>query len=180
MSKVWTKVSHCGMDVHRTFRRLTARDEENQVVFCARLEHRDGERCRQQLGQLPRGSPVILEGTFGWAWMARELQACGLEPHLCNGRKVDRWRDGEGVGEDESDRRELDPRAVGGIDAVVGGVAGSARPRRGERKSGTWGVLPAARSWRRMPGWPRGPRTAGRRRGRRRWGGMWGARGAGC
>ena len=53
MSKVWTKVSHCGMDVHRTLSRLTARDEENQVVFRARLEHRDWERCRQQLGQSP-------------------------------------------------------------------------------------------------------------------------------
>ena len=53
MSKVWTKVSHCGMDVHRTFSRLTARDAQNQVVFRARLEHRDWERCRQQLGQSP-------------------------------------------------------------------------------------------------------------------------------
>ena len=48
-------------------------------------------------GVVARGDPVILEGTFGWAWMAQELQACGLEPHLCNGRKVDRWREAKGL-----------------------------------------------------------------------------------
>lgn len=36
---------------------------------------------------------MILDGTFGWAWMARELQVCGLEPHLCHGRKVNPWRE---------------------------------------------------------------------------------------
>ena len=48
-------------------------------------------------GAVACGDPVILEGTFGWAWMAQELQACGLEPHLCNGRKVDRWREAKGL-----------------------------------------------------------------------------------
>jgi transposase len=40
---------------------------------------------------------VILEGTFGWGWMADELQDCRLEPHLANCRKVEKWREARGM-----------------------------------------------------------------------------------
>jgi transposase len=52
---------------------------------------------RQQLQRFPKGTPVIIEGSFGWGWMADELRNCQLDPHLANCRKVDKWRDARGM-----------------------------------------------------------------------------------
>jgi transposase len=90
-------VSHCGMDCHRTFSRLTARDVDNHVVFRERLEHEDRKRMEGRLERLPKGTPIIIEGTFGWGWMADEIQQCGHEAHLANCRKVDKWREAQGM-----------------------------------------------------------------------------------
>ena len=95
--RVQATVSHSGMDCHRTFSRLTTRDAQNQVVFRQRLEHADREQLRQQLRRMPPGTPVIIEGTFGWSWMVDEVQGCQLDPHLANCRKVDKWREARGV-----------------------------------------------------------------------------------
>lgn len=88
-----TAVSHVGMDCHRTFSRLTARDVNNRVLFRRRLEHADRQQLRTCLRRLPPATPVILEGTFGWSWMADELRNCRLDPHLANCRAVDKWRE---------------------------------------------------------------------------------------
>ena len=80
------QVSHLGMDCHRTFSRFTARDASNEVLFRGRLEHADRDSLRHRLQRLPAGAPVIIEGTFGWSWMADELQDCRLDPHLANCR----------------------------------------------------------------------------------------------
>lgn len=92
-----TRVSHVGMDCHRTFSRMTARDADNEVLFRGRLEHDDRAKLRRRLEHLPPGTPVIIEGTFGWAWMADELQQCHLDPHLANCRKADKWREAKGT-----------------------------------------------------------------------------------
>ena len=90
-------VSHVGMDCHRTFSRLTARDAENRVLFRQRLEHEDRDKLRQRLCRLPEGTPVIIEGTFGWGWMSDDLKECHLDPHLANCRKADKWREVKGM-----------------------------------------------------------------------------------
>jgi transposase len=92
-----TNVSHAGMDCHRTFSRMTARDSQNRVVFRQRLEHDDRDKLRRRFRQLPPGTAVIIEGTFGWSWMSDELAQCRLDPHLANCRKVDKWREAKGV-----------------------------------------------------------------------------------
>jgi transposase len=92
-----TNVSHAGMDCHRTFSRMTARDSQNRVVFRQRLEHDDREKLRRRFRQLPAGTPVIIESTFGWSWMSDELGDCRLDPHLANCRKVDKWREAKGM-----------------------------------------------------------------------------------
>jgi len=81
------------MDCHRTFSRLTARDVNNRVLFRRRLEHADRQQLRTSLQRLPQATPVIIEGTFGWSWMADELSDCRLDPHLANCRAVDKWRE---------------------------------------------------------------------------------------
>jgi len=34
------------------------------------LEHADRLKLPEQLGRWPKGTPVILEGTFGWGWFS--------------------------------------------------------------------------------------------------------------
>jgi transposase len=92
-----SNVSHAGMDCHRTFSRLTCRDVQNRIVHRQRLEHADGEKLRKQFERLPTGTPVIIEGTFGWGWMADLLSEAKLQPHLANCRKVEQWRKTRGL-----------------------------------------------------------------------------------
>jgi transposase len=75
-----------GWDLHRKFSYVSLQqfndDGELRVVERARLEHDDLEAVRQWLGRLPPGTPVALEGAFGWPWVADLLEGLGLEPHL--------------------------------------------------------------------------------------------------
>jgi transposase len=84
------------LDGHRTFSRLTARDAENRVVLRQRLEHSDRQKLRQQLERFAPGTPVILEASFGWGWLADELRDAKLDPHLAHCRKVSAWREARG------------------------------------------------------------------------------------
>jgi transposase len=93
----YAKVSHVGLDNHKNFSRITARDRDNRVVFRQRLEHADRQNLRRELERLPAGTPVILEATFGWGWMADELQEARKEPHLASSRKVAAWRKARGL-----------------------------------------------------------------------------------
>ena len=86
------KVTQMGLDCHKRFSTVTARDAVGRVAFRTRLEHADRARMRAQIGTWPRGVPVVLEGTFGWSWMCDELSACGVEPHLTSGSKTKAWR----------------------------------------------------------------------------------------
>ncbi len=92
-----TIVSYAGMDCHRTFSRLTARGADHRVLFRQRLEHDDRPRLRGSFEHLPAGTPVIMEGSFGWGWMSDELKDCHLDPHLVNCRKADKWREAKGM-----------------------------------------------------------------------------------
>jgi transposase len=92
MDRTMTRVHHMGMDVHKHFSRITARDAKGELVFRGRLEHGDREALRKEFRRWPAGTPVILEGTFGWGWMTDELLACGQCPHLTSGAKTKGWR----------------------------------------------------------------------------------------
>lgn len=90
-------VTQMGMDCHRNFSTLSARDSRSgRVVFRGRLEHADREKLREELKRLPK-VPVVLEGSFGWGWMSDELTAAGHEPHLASTRKVAAWRSARGI-----------------------------------------------------------------------------------
>jgi transposase len=95
-----------GMDVHRQFSTVTARNAEGKITWRRRLDHGD----RGQLGKIlmgwPRGIPVILESSFGWEWMCEELEQAGLEPLLASSRKVAAWRDARGMA--KSNRTDAD------------------------------------------------------------------------
>jgi transposase len=91
------KVAYVGLDCHKNFSRMTARDAGGKILFRQRLEHADRAALREELKRLPRGTPAILEGTFGWGWFSDELAACGLDPHLANSRKTSAWQTARGI-----------------------------------------------------------------------------------
>lgn len=92
-----SKVARIGMDIHRCFSQVTARDDQQRIVWRRRLEHRDRRVLRRALGDWPTGTPVVLEGSFGWSWLADELTQAGLDPRLASSRKVAAWRDLHGL-----------------------------------------------------------------------------------
>lgn len=98
-------VSQMGLDCHRNFSRVTARDEAGKVAWRQRLEHADRSQLREQLRQWPK-VPVVLEGTFGWSWMSDELTGAGLDPHLSSSRKVAAWREARGMA--KTNKRDAD------------------------------------------------------------------------
>ena len=101
------KVSQIGLDVHRKFSIASARDAGSQrIVWRERLQHMDREALRSSLSRWPQGTPVILEGTFGWGWMSDELAAAKLQPHLASSRKVAGWREARGLA--KSNRLDAD------------------------------------------------------------------------
>jgi transposase len=94
---LYEKVSHVGLDNHRNFSKLTARDVNNHVVFRQRLDHADRSKLRAELAQFPTSTPVILEASFGWGWMADEWTGAGHQPHLASSVKVAAWRKARGM-----------------------------------------------------------------------------------
>lgn len=91
------KVTRIGLDCHRKFSNVTARSGEGKVVWRQKLDHADRDRLRDALCEWPQGTPVILEGTFGWGWLSDELVAAGLVPYLANSKKVANWRAARGL-----------------------------------------------------------------------------------
>ena len=100
------KVAQVGCDCHRLFSRVTARDEDGRIIWRQRLEHGDRVALREQLSGWPKGTPVILEGTFGWGWLSDEMLAAGLDPHLASSAKMAAWRKARGLA--KSDRIDSD------------------------------------------------------------------------
>ena len=70
------------------------------------MEHEDRRPLRRRLRTWTEGTPIVLEATFGWGWLAGQLLAAGLEPHLASSRKVAAWRQARGMA--ESNRTDAD------------------------------------------------------------------------
>jgi len=98
--------ANIGLDVHRRFSKVTARNAEGKIAWRQRLEHGDRKELRKQLEDWPRGTPVILESSFGWEWLCEELEQAGLEAHLASSRKVAAWREARGMA--KSNRTDAD------------------------------------------------------------------------
>jgi len=86
-----------GLDVHRRFSTVTARNAEGNIAGRQRLEPEDRDDLRKPLETWPQGIPVILESSFGWEWVREELEQADLEPLLASSRKVAAWRNARGM-----------------------------------------------------------------------------------
>lgn len=95
-----------GLDVHRRFSTVTARNAEGKIAWRQRLRHEDRDDFRKRIEEWPPGIPVILESSFGWEWMCEELEQAGLEPCLASSRKVAAWRNARGMA--KSNRTDAD------------------------------------------------------------------------
>ena len=75
-----------GWDIHRKFSQLSLVQRnaagEIRVMKRMRLEHADRAAMRERLAELPSGTPVAMEGSFGWQWIADLLEELELDPHL--------------------------------------------------------------------------------------------------
>lgn len=75
-----------GWDIHRKFSRVSIVQQNEQgeirVSERMRLEHDNRAAMEAKLRKLPAGTPVAMEGSYGWPWIADLLQALELEPHL--------------------------------------------------------------------------------------------------
>lgn len=99
-------VSQIGWDCHRRFSQVSLRSADGRIVSRGRIEHADRGRMRELLRSWPRGTPVTLEGTFGWGWVSDELADAGLDPHLASSRKLAAWREARGLA--KSNRLDAD------------------------------------------------------------------------
>ena len=105
------KVAQIGMDIHRNFSKVTARDAQQRILWRQRLEHRQHDAPRQHLARWPAGTPVVLEGSFGWSWLTDELADAGLTPPLASSRKVAAGRHLHGLGQWDYNGGALVPAA---------------------------------------------------------------------
>jgi hypothetical protein len=84
--KVLSNVTQTGLDNHRKFGNLTARDAQKNVVTRMKLDYTNRRAMARQLGQLPPGTPVIVESSFGLGWLCDELADTGrTEPVAASG-----------------------------------------------------------------------------------------------
>ena len=108
--KMLMNVAQIGLDSHRKFGSLTARNAEMKVVARMDLDYVNRQMLARQLGQFPPGVPVIVEGSFGWGWICDEVAAHGLSPHLASAGKVSAWRKARGKA--KSNRIDADTLSI--------------------------------------------------------------------
>ena len=90
--KVLSTVTQTGLDNHQKFGNLTARDAQKNVVTRMTLDYTNRRAMAKLLAQLPPGTPVIVESSFGWGWLCDELAGLNLSPRLASAAKVSDYR----------------------------------------------------------------------------------------
>lgn len=97
MNDAYGTVVVAGADNHHKFSCVTFRDADGRIVRRERLELPDREALRQRLAQWPKGMIVVMEASFGWAWISDLMREVGLRPQLSNCRKVEQMRKARGL-----------------------------------------------------------------------------------
>lgn len=109
MSRLYQNVAAIGMDVHYKFSKVAFRDPNARVIRHERLEHLDRDSLVLQTSRWPRGVPIVMESSFGWAWLNDILVDQGhaqADIHLANCFKVANVRQARyGI---KTDRKDAD------------------------------------------------------------------------
>jgi len=97
MKCLYSNVACGGMDVHYKFSNVTFRDSAGKIVRRERLDHPERDQLRERISRWPRGTPVVLEASFGWGWLSDLMAEAGIEVHLSNCYKVEQMRKARGL-----------------------------------------------------------------------------------
>jgi len=73
--------------MHKQFSVFVEMDEEGEVYGPTRVDH-DSEELQRHLDLLPDGTPVAIETSGRWYWMANEVEDAGCIPRLVNAHKA--------------------------------------------------------------------------------------------
>lgn len=92
----YATVASVGVDVHYKSSTVCMVDSQAKTVVRETLDHSDRQALRRLLRQWPR-VPIVMEASFGWGWLADEMKAAGLSPHLANCFKVEKMRQARGL-----------------------------------------------------------------------------------
>lgn len=80
-------VYHIGIDLHKNFSQATVMNEAGDVLDKCRLDN-DLSVLGGYFSRFPKGSPVVMEATRNWYWMADLVEEMGLKPILAHPKKV--------------------------------------------------------------------------------------------
>jgi transposase len=72
---------YVGIDVHRKRSQVAVVAEDGQVLLNKNTVN-GTEPLLRLIGDLPSGTPVAFEATFGWGWLVQLLEDYGFDPHL--------------------------------------------------------------------------------------------------
>ena len=81
------KKEYIAMDVHKSYSLMERESHSTGETSHKRIEHHPGA-IQAALHGIKRGTPVAIEATGNWYWVADEIEAAGLQPLLVNPAKA--------------------------------------------------------------------------------------------
>ncbi|NIV39134.1 MAG: IS110 family transposase [Anaerolineae bacterium] len=72
------------MDIHKRFSKAVAMSAEGEIVEEGRIAHGDHRLMQAYFSRFAPGTPVVMEATFNWPWVADLAEDSGLDPHLAH------------------------------------------------------------------------------------------------
>lgn len=78
---------YSGCDMHKKFSVFVEMDEEGEVYGPTRVDH-DSDQSQEHLDRLPDGTPVAIETSGRWYWMARAIEGADCISRLVNAHKA--------------------------------------------------------------------------------------------
>jgi len=77
-----------GIDVHRKFIQVCLMDADGQEQFNGSWDLRDPAGIVALFSSVPPETPIAMEGSFGWMWLADLLVGMGFSVHLADSKRV--------------------------------------------------------------------------------------------
>jgi transposase len=84
MEAALNTIAAVSLDVHKRFSKAVAMSAEGDIIEEARIAHGDHRLMRAYLSRFHPGTPVVMEATFNWPWLADLAEDVGLQPHLAH------------------------------------------------------------------------------------------------